>query len=174
VRRFAPFLLLVLTIPLVVGCGDDGADVSTGTTGDDGYDGSTSQPGVTGTEPAVTGTTLPLVGTQWILSAIVEGTGSDASVRGVPAGVEAWLRLDENGFAVIRPGCNNGTMTYRVSGDTITFGPIALTKMACPGEPMEVEQAVLDVLDGMVTMSSQGSVLSLRSDDAGLDFRVAS
>ena len=60
-----------------------------------------------------------------------------------------------------------------ISPDTITFGPIALTKMACEPAAMAVENAVTAVLNGAVAYTIDADVLTLNSGDRGLTFRAA-
>jgi heat shock protein HslJ len=67
------------------------------------------------------------VGIEWRLVSIV-GTPAGTGANGQPA----TLRLDEtsgrvSGYA----GCNQFTGSYTLSGASITFGPFAMTSMAC-------------------------------------------
>lgn len=59
-----------------------------------------------------------------------------------------WFRADPTqgrveGFA----GCNGFTGPYRAGGTTVTFGPLATTRRACPAESANAMEArVLDIL----------------------------
>ena len=57
---------------------------------------------------------------------------------------------------------------HRSPGMQITFGPIAITLMACPEPGAGVEQSVLAVLDGVVTLTVADDVLTLMKGDEGL------
>ena len=51
---------------------------------------------------------------------------------------------------------------------TITFGPLTLTRMACPQPQMDLENAVVAVLTGEVAYTIDSSTLQLRTTtDAG-------
>lgn len=110
----------------------------------------------------------PLEGTEWILDGIVSGD----AVSSVPVGVTASIRIT-SGRVELKPGCNSGGGTVEVTADTLTFGPIALTKMACEPGPMSVETAVVAVLSGPVDYTIDADVLTLDAGDAGLIFRAA-
>ncbi|MGH6893833.1 MAG: META domain-containing protein, partial [Dongiaceae bacterium] len=56
------------------------------------------------------------------------------------------LSLYGAGRAVGRAGCNYFFGTYKRAGDTISFGPLASTKMACAPEIMSQEQVYLETL----------------------------
>jgi heat shock protein HslJ len=60
-----------------------------------------------------------------------------------------------------------------VTADTLTFGPIATTKMACEAGPASVESAVLGVLAGTVDYTIDADALTLGSGINGLIFRAA-
>ena len=79
----------------------------------------------------------PIEGTRWLLDGIVTGD----AVSSVPAGVTASLRI-VGGRAEVEAGCNSGGGSVAVSADTLTFGPIGLTKKACEPAAMAVERAV--------------------------------
>ncbi len=110
----------------------------------------------------------PLEGTRWVLDGIVSGD----AVSSVPVGVIASIRI-ANGRVDVAAGCNTGGGTIQVTADTLTFGPIALTKMACEGGPMAAEAAVTAVLSGAVGYTIDADVLTLDAGGAGLIFRAA-
>ena len=109
-----------------------------------------------------------LKGTRWMLDGIVSGD----AVASVPVGVSASLTI-EGGQANVEAGCNMGGGSVEVTSDTITFGPIATTKMACEAGPAAVESAVLGVLIGSVDYTIDADVLTIRSGINGLIFRAA-
>jgi heat shock protein HslJ len=109
---------------------------------------------------------LPLVGTTWTLTSIIE---RDA-VSSVPGGVVATLRFAGDGSLAVEPGCNSGSGTYALGDGVIAFGPIGMTRMACPGDRDAVEVAVTAVLQGEVDYDIESATLTLRSGDRGLQF----
>lgn len=115
---------------------------------------------------------VPLVGTRWILQTIESGNGPDATASSVPAGVRSTLVFGEEGTLTARPGCNSGSAGYRVEGQTIRAEPLVLTRMACEEPAMQVEAAVVAVLEGDVTQSVDGSQLRLQGDEQALVYRA--
>jgi heat shock protein HslJ len=110
----------------------------------------------------------PIEGTRWLLDGIVAGD----AVSSVPAGVTASIRFN-GGQVEVRPGCNTGSGTAAVTADTLTFGPIMLTKMACEPGAMSVEQAVVAALAGTVGYTIEADTLTIDAGRAGLIFRAA-
>lgn len=109
----------------------------------------------------------PLEGTNWVLDGIVFGD----AVASVPAGVTASIQI-AGGRVNVQAGCNTGGGVVDATADTLTFGPIALTKMACEAGAMAVESAVTTVLSGDVDYSIDADQLTLDTGDAGLIFRA--
>jgi heat shock protein HslJ len=67
------------------------------------------------------------VGVEWRLVSI-GGTPAGAGANGQPA----TLRLDEtSGRASGYAGCNQFSGSYTLSGSSLSFGPLAMTRMAC-------------------------------------------
>ena len=112
-----------------------------------------------------------LLGTTWTLESIL--TGDTAS--SVPAGAQpATLDIAEDGTVTVFAGCNRGGAAVEVSGDTLTFSPLALTRMACRDEGAStVEAAVVAVIDGEVEMALSGQTLTLTKGDKGLAFKAS-
>jgi heat shock protein HslJ len=111
----------------------------------------------------------PLDGTRWVLDGLVTGD----AVSSVPAGVTASMRIDGSRLE-LQAGCNQGGGSVEIAPDTVTFGPIALTKMACEGGAMSVENAVIGVMAGTVPYTIDGDTLTLGADATRLVFRAAS
>jgi heat shock protein HslJ len=103
----------------------------------------------------------PLEGTTWVLT----GTVATEAVSSLPADADASLTITD-GQAAIRTGCNSGSTSVEITDTTMTFGPVALTKMACPEELTALEASVIAVLDGEVTYEIAGDTLSIRKDGA--------
>jgi heat shock protein HslJ len=100
-----------------------------------------------------------LVGTTWT----VTGTVATEAVSSVPMNSTASITIADDGRVAVDAGCNTGSGSVEVTDDTLTFGPIGITKMMCPPEQMDLEAAVLGVLQGGVAYEVSGSNLSLRS-----------
>jgi heat shock protein HslJ len=111
-----------------------------------------------------------LVGSAWTLDGIIEGQ----TVSSVPTGVEApFLQIGEDGVAAISTGCNRGSAAVGTNGSTLSFGPLRLTKMACPPDTAGVEGSVVAVIDGDVTFTIEGARLTLTKGEEGLVYRAA-
>ncbi len=110
----------------------------------------------------------PLEGTKWVLDGIVAGD----AVSSVPAGVTSTLLITA-GHAAVDTGCNRGSAPVQVAADTLTFGPMALTRMACPEAQTSVESAVVKVLDGTVHYAIEADVLTIDAGASGLTYRAA-
>lgn len=115
-----------------------------------------------------------LEGTTWVLTATVANQG----VSTIPIAAEGQATLTiTDGTAAIATGCNSGSTSAEVTESTITFGPTAITLMACEPDLMELETTVLGVLDGEVAYTIDGDNLSIRTDGAdgeiGLEFSAA-
>ncbi len=76
--------------------------------------------------PAQADGVMALAGSEW-----GEGQGDGVMVKFEP-GNKVWGRL----------GCNRFTGTYSQNDYTLTFGPLASTRMACPEPQMKTEQRV--------------------------------
>ncbi|WP_166039252.1 META domain-containing protein [Sphingosinicella sp. YJ22] len=67
-----------------------------------------------------------------------------------------------------RAGCNRFGGSYRVSSDGFQAGPLAMTRMACPGARMAHEQAVARLLAGRVRLYyPDGDTLIMRGVAGG-------
>lgn len=110
----------------------------------------------------------PIEGTHWVLDAIASGDATSS----VPAGVTSTLVISA-GHAAVDTGCNMGSATVQVAADTLTFGPMALTRMACPDAQSSVESAVVKVLDGTVHYTIEADILTIDAGASGLTYRAA-
>ncbi|MFN4283968.1 MAG: META domain-containing protein [Alphaproteobacteria bacterium] len=102
----------------------------------------------------------PLVGTRWVLTKL-----GDTTVA--PAEREAFLTLQASdqrasGYA----GCNMFAGPYQLAGDKLSFGPLAMTRMACPPPGMAVEGGYANALRGAKAYTVAGRTMTLM-DDAG-------
>ncbi len=102
----------------------------------------------------------PLVGTRWVLTKLGE-------TNVAPAEREAFLTLQASdqrasGYA----GCNMFAGPYQLAGDKLSFGPLAMTRMACPPPGMAVEGGYANALRGAKAYKIAGQTMTL-TDDAG-------
>jgi heat shock protein HslJ len=112
-----------------------------------------------GTDPA------SLEGTIWNL---VEIDG-----EAVPEGSTPTLEFGEANEVSGMGGCNRFTGGVELGEGTITLGPLASTRMACPDEAItELETAYLLALEGAETWSTDGDTLVIEGS-AELTFEAA-
>jgi heat shock protein HslJ len=106
-----------------------------------------------------------LLGRTWTVTDLTTPNSASA----VPQGVRTpTFEVAVGGTVQLDTGCNHGHTTVTADGDTLTFAPVAMTKMACPGPAAQVEQAVLQTLDGKVTITIDGDVATLDNGQHGL------
>ncbi len=103
----------------------------------------------------------PLLDTRWTLAAYAQGG------RMVPVSPEVGATLE---FAQNRvggqSGCNSFGGSYTLEGNTLRFGPLMQTMMACPDEAINrLERAYLQALGQVQGFSLEGSALRLRNQD---------
>jgi heat shock protein HslJ len=79
-----------------------------------------------------TSTPVSLTGTEWVLQDLA-GTPALASVK-------ATLAFPESGRAAGTASCNRFTASVEVSGDTIKFGALASTRMACADNAVSTQE----------------------------------
>ena len=89
---------------------------------------------------------------------------------GGPSGRAAADAAARRRHVTVDTGCNTGSGTYTLAGDQITFGPLAMTLIACEGVTNDVEQAQLAVLTGTATATVTDGVLTLTNGDRGLHY----
>jgi heat shock protein HslJ len=119
---------------------------------------------------------LPLEGTRWDVTHTTQGPAADAADdpnAAVSAGMappKAYLEFAD-GRVTGSDGCNRISGTAVIADDTITFGPLAATKMACPG--VEGTDAVHEALTGEVQWRIDYDILTLTSaSGAGLQLQA--
>lgn len=109
----------------------------------------------------------PIEGTKWLLETIL--TADSAS--SVPAGVTAHLTF-EGGRVTGSTGCNALEGPATLSGTTVTFGPLTMTRKACPDDQASAERAMVATLQGAVPFKIESNQLTLNPGAAnGLGFR---
>lgn len=98
----------------------------------------------------------PLTGTRWQLDTLVTGQAASS----LPAGTEAELRFDGNGFRA-STGCSTLTGAATVQGGKILVTSVHRAAPSCTGERAAVETAILGVLRGEVGYRIEGPYLTL-------------
>jgi heat shock protein HslJ/uncharacterized membrane protein len=78
-----------------------------------------------------------------------------------PEGVTVTIAFAPDGTVSGSSGCNRFTGSYTLSGEGLTFGDMASTRMACPMPQMETEQRFLDLL-AKITRATPGDNAQLR------------
>ncbi|MEX3650843.1 META domain-containing protein [Mycolicibacterium porcinum] len=115
----------------------------------------------------------PLTGTTWQVTSLVSAQAVSTSVALEQS--KPTLTIGDDGAVSGSTGCNRITGRATISGSpaAIEFGPLATTRMACPPDVTEVEQAVLRVLKGTVQTSIDADELKLSGTDGnGLVLRA--
>jgi heat shock protein HslJ len=108
-----------------------------------------------------------LSGATWIATGVNNGKGAVSSLI---IGSEITALFGEDGSLSGSAGCNNYTTSYEVTGDAISIGPAATTRMMCatPEGVMEQEMAYLTALVNSSTHTLSGDRLELRAADGAL------
>jgi heat shock protein HslJ len=108
-----------------------------------------------------------LAGSSW--EAIGYNNGKQA-VTSVMAGTTLTAEFGKDGTLSGNGGCNSYSGPYKVSGNQITIGPLASTKMACgdPAGVMDQEAQYLAALQSAAAYQIEGAVLELRTKDGAL------
>lgn len=99
----------------------------------------------------------PLEGPTWTVDTLLSGETASSTTAGT---TPATLTF-ESGQVKVFTGCNEGSAPYTVTGDTIEFGALVLTRKACPPEIMRQETAVSEVLVGKVRFEITASRLTV-------------
>ena len=117
------------------------------------------------TTPTPTPTTSAgLVGTAWRLQDV-------GGVAAIP-GVEATLEFSEAGKAGGRGSCNRFFGTVEISGESIQFGPLAATKMACIDAAANQQEArYLEALQAAERFAFEGPALLVYPKGGGAPLR---
>jgi heat shock protein HslJ len=116
----------------------------------------------------VTFTSIERAGDAAGSSGVLENTAwrlQDLGGAGVIEGAQATLEFSEAGKAAGRGSCNRFFATVTVSRDSIRFGPVGATRMACE-EPIASQEAkYLKALEGAETFVIEGDSLAIQSRD---------
>lgn len=88
----------------------------------------------------------------------------------LPDGVTVTMVVERDGKVSGRSGCNRFSGAYTLTGEGLSFGNMAVTRMACPPPMMETEQRFLDMLK-KISRATPGENAQLRlmaGDDQAL------
>ncbi|MEV6240388.1 META domain-containing protein [Lentzea sp. NPDC051838] len=108
-----------------------------------------------------------LEGGTWKLESLVQ---ADA-VSSVPGRVPATLKFADGKVSVFT-GCNDGSASYKVDGQTITFDSLVHTDKACGADETAAEKAVVAALSGQATYKIDRSTLTLtNAKGEGVQFK---
>jgi heat shock protein HslJ/uncharacterized membrane protein len=96
----------------------------------------------------------------------VIGLGTDE----LPAGVIATVVFGRDGQVSGKSGCNQFSGPYMLSGEGLSFGNLAQTKMACDSPAMEVEQRINDLIAKVtrVTPGENGQLRLMMGDEQAM------
>jgi heat shock protein HslJ len=101
-----------------------------------------------------------LEGTHWLLGEIINGDESTP----VASGVNASLVLSD-GSAGGFGGCNQFVTSYELSGDSLSFGDVASTLIACDEATMAFEDQYFAALGLVASYAIDGTALTLANAD---------
>ena len=100
-----------------------------------------------------------LEGESWILTQMLTAGGQTEIVDvGVSASFDGTKISGTS-------GCNSYNASYEATGAQISFGPIAGTKMACPGPEGSTEARYLQLLEGVGSYEVSGRSMSMNDAD---------
>ena len=100
-----------------------------------------------------------LEGQSWILTQMLSAGGQ---TQILDVGVSA----EFDGTTISgNAGCNSYHASYEASGNEISFGPVAGTKMACPEAETSTEARYLQLLEGVATFETSGRSMSMSDAD---------
>lgn len=95
----------------------------------------------------------------WELSTIAGGDINTLFTDNKPT-----MEIAEDGKIIGHAGCNSYRTSYTLEGNTITFSPVASTKMACPS--LKGEGLFTSLLAAPLIVSPEGEKLSFSKDGA--------
>ena len=102
-----------------------------------------------------------LDGTSWSITSLETPDGTEEAPD------DATLSFEAETVSVAT-GCNSGSGSATIEGDTITFGQLGVTLIGCPPDLQGWEDALLAFLQGEVTFEVSGDELTLTKDDSTL------
>lgn len=110
-------------------------------------------------------TVVDLTGS-WTLTSGTTPDGEIALVADAPVTMDVTASTDVAGSSA----CNRYTGQVTVDGSSVSFGPLASTRMACPADIMAVEDAYLAALGAVDSATRDGDTLVLSGSGVELTF----
>lgn len=104
-----------------------------------------------------------LEGRTWVATELVVDGSAVAPIEGTVI----TANFEDGGISGIA-SCNNYFGSYTVDGDSLTFGPLGSTLMACEGPIQDQETAYLTLLSQVDAYAVDGDTLTLRSGGADI------
>lgn len=92
----------------------------------------------------------------------------DEAVVSIALDTEITIEFDDEGRVTGDSGCNTFMGDYTLDGDTISVGPLASTRRACPDEVMDQETRFLAALESAATWTRERTTAQLRDDTDAL------
>ena len=108
--------------------------------------------------------TANLVGPVWIAEQVAGAA--------LPVDPQVTLQFGADGRAAGKGGCNQYGGPYQTTGNSISFGAMASTRMACDGDVMDREQAYLDMLARVSSFEVRNNAELILSADDGKRIRL--
>ncbi len=102
-------------------------------------------------------TSAKLAGTTWKLASY----GPADAQTPAADGIDTQIVFGDDGKVSGSMGCNRFSGSFSQKGDSITFGPIAATEMACPEPQMTQESSAFQVLVGSVKFEQNDANLTI-------------
>ncbi len=115
-------------------------------------------------------TAFPLQGTTWQLVSTSTGTADPEMVD--PA-IDATLTISDTQLHA-STGCNSGSGSITMMGESFHVDPLATTRMACTPDRTELEATQLAVLTDRVSYAIDGDQLTLTNGAGTLVYQAAS
>lgn len=91
--------------------------------------------------------------------------GSEWGLRDKP---ERFIKFSQAGRLSGSSGCNSLVGTYRVAGNKLSFGPLAVTRKLCPPKRMRAEKRFLGLLAMTARMKHSHKTLELLDNNGNL------
>lgn len=109
---------------------------------------------------------ISMAGTAWLVRGVNNGRQAVASVLG---DTQLTISFSEDGQVAGSAGCNRFSGTFTVDAQTMSFSPLATTRMTCMGEGVvEQEQNFLAALASVTTWEVRAERAQLRTADGAL------
>lgn len=157
---------ILLLLPLLVACSDKDVDAVSGADTADPSSERTASSTPATSAPDSAGMKSTTDGVQGMWQLVAFEYGEATAFNNDLDEIEVTASFSAEGAVSGRSGCNRYQASVNVADDSLTIGPIAGTKMACPGTRMEVEDAYTQALSIVSDYQREGNTLMLL-DDSG-------